>query len=683
MLCLSTFLNAQTSQLNGRNVNYLMKEIEIHHISPAPRTLQHSDLIWNLFFEMIDREHLLFCQTDINQYKQLNVCDTTELFSQFDSCVTRLATDYKSKTLRYREFIYQYVDLQPNYRLPDTVTFLKPFEKAFSKTDAELTKRWELMLKYSVLAQCFTGVDSLLDDEMRLFVINENKRRKEFINRESCRLETQIASYDVMMKHLSESFFEAVANSFDPHTNYMPPAQTDMFMSSLSKQDLSFGLKIKLNDKNQIEIDQVTPGGPAWASHDFKPGDIIEKVQESGKAELDSYCGKLKEIYELIYASSCKSLTFTLRKKDGSSRIVLLNKQSMTNDENVVTGYLIDGSMRVGYIALPSFFENYSNINGAGCATDVAKEILKLKNDTIQALILDLRNNGGGAVNEALNLIGLFVDAGPLGMVRTYEGRIQTKVMRDSNRGIFYKGPLVVLVNKMSASATEIFAQSIKDYQRGVIVGTPTFGKATAQVMFPLGDGSDSAKFSGYLKYTLSKYYSLYGKSHQGDGVIPDILLPDEFAFVYQKENLYPSMLACDDIKSLDGFRPMFQLPYESWREASRLRVSKSAAFDSLQMAVKALDLPSGKNNRLVLTTGSFSRFMLQRQREISLLERAKESTSGKLSVRLNSDDKNSRIYDPVKREMIATGLKEIGKDIYIEEAVNIAIDMLQYQGSY
>jgi carboxyl-terminal processing protease len=670
---------AAVRKATGRNINYFMKEVEIHHISPQPRTLQHSSVIWELYFEMIDPDRLFFTKADINRYQQYNLCDTSFLFGRFDAMFDGLIADYQANVSSYRSFVANHKDLLPNYRQNDTVTFLRPTEKRYAKDKDALEKRWNNIFKYNILALCFTDNDSLMSREISQFTLNEYRNRKIFVERELCKLNSLTADVNSMVETLSEDLYEAVANSFDPHTNYFPPAKSAMFMAALSKEELSFGLDIKLNDKHQLEVAQVQPGGPAWYSNDFKEGDIIERVQEPGKEVVDTYCGKLKEAYELIHAATCKTLHFTLKKSDGRLRTVVLVKQKMTNADNIVTGYLLQNhEAKIGYIALPSFFENYDNNPGSGCASEVAKELIKLKHDTIQALILDLRNNGGGAVDEALNLAGMFIDQGPLAVERTYRGRHQINVMSDKNKGVFYDGPLVILVNKLSASASEIFAQSIKDYNRGVIAGTPTFGKATAQTMFPLGDDTDSTNFDGLVKFTLSRYYNLKGKAHQVTGVIPDVMLHDALGSLAQKESAYKTALPKDSIAPIKGFTPLKPLPLNELNARSANRIAHSPAFDSLKVAVKALDLPSGPDSCLVLNPTAFADFVQRRMKNVTTIQKAISSVDGTIKVKLNSEDVGNGIADPVKKEMVATELKSLDKDIILEEAFHIADDLMR-----
>ena len=253
-------------------------------------------------------------------------------------------------------------------------------------------------------------------------------------------------------------------------------------------------------------------------------------------------------------------------------------------------GFLLKGAKTVGYISLPAFYTDWEDSKGAnGCANDVAKEILKLKKENIGALILDLRYNGGGSMEEAVALSGLFIDAGPVGQVKSRETKVFT--MKDVNRGTVWDGPLLVLVNGSSASASEMVAGTLQDYNRALILGSPTYGKATAQVVLPMDTTIDLTNFNGqatassYIKVTISKLYRVNGTTAQASGIKPDIALPDPPEAMVQREADEPFALSPTPIEANKYYHPLPALPLAAEQE---IATRAMAANDYFRLARQA-----------------------------------------------------------------------------------------------
>jgi carboxyl-terminal processing protease len=341
-------------------------------------------------------------------------------------------------------------------------------------------------------------------------------------------------------------YCQALAMCYDPHTNYFSPDEKAELETAIGNKPLSYGLTVVEDEEGHAQVGRLLPGGPAFQSGMLSEGDKFVAVRWEGKESIDVSDATAGELYRILSTEGADRVTLGMRKADGTTREVALQKGRVAGtqeeEDDKVRGFLLKGAKgTLGYISLPAFYEDWENNKGVnGCANDVAKEIIKLKKENIGGLILDLRYNGGGSMDEAVQLSGLFIDAGPVGQVVSRDAKVYT--LKDINRGTVWSGPLLVLVNGSSASASEMVAGTLQDYNRALIVGSPTYGKATAQVVLPMDTSVDLEHFnpqafaSSYLKVTVSKLYRVNGSTAQMSGVKPDVALPDPPAAETQRE---------------------------------------------------------------------------------------------------------------------------------------------------
>jgi carboxyl-terminal processing protease len=362
-------------------------------------------------------------------------------------------------------------------------------------------------------------------------------------------------------------YCKAIALCYDPHTEFFPLTEKENFDSELGQQPFRFGFRIK-GEKDGIYIENLQPGSPAYRSGQLQKGDKIIEVQWAGKLPVRIAQNSMEQLNALLAMSNHDTLLISVKKVDGVVTRVPLIKEQQSDDseENRVKSFLLKGSQTAGYIYLPSFYEDWEagSIGLKGCANDVAKEIVKLKKENINGLILDLRFNGGGSVQEATELAGIFIDAGPVAQLKTKEPK--PFVLNDVNRGAVYDGPLVVLVNGYSASASELLAGVLQDYNRAIIVGSVTYGKATGQVMFPLDttvtpENARERQSSNYIKITSSKLYRVNGTTIQATGVIPSVLVNDSLQLFAEREADAPFALKATSVAANKYYKPYPLLP--------------------------------------------------------------------------------------------------------------------------
>ena len=397
---------------------------------------------------------------------------------------------------------------------------------------------------------------------------------------------------------------ESVASCYDPHTEFFSPGKKEEFQGELGDKQLQFGFSLG-EGKDATEITRLKPGSPAYKSGLIHEGDQILALQWEGNDEVDVSDASTEEVNAFISGDHGKSLALTLKKSDGTTRKVTLQREKATldDDNSKVRSFILKGDHRVGFISLPAFYTDWNGEEGGnnGCADDVAKEIIKLKKENIEGLILDLRYNGGGSMQEAIALAGIFIDAGPVGMTRDKEGKIYT--MKDVNRGSVYDGPLILLINGFTASASEMLAGTLQDYHRALIVGSPSFGKATAQVVLPLDTMFDEKHVErmktadNFIKITVERLFRVNGTSAQRTGVIPDIFLPDFSETQSEREKSLPFSLQNISIEANKYYHPYGTITIDplksfskSFSDTSRFFISFNNYLDILMRVQTAHD---------------------------------------------------------------------------------------------
>jgi carboxyl-terminal processing protease len=321
-------------------------------------------------------------------------------------------------------------------------------------------------------------------------------------------------------------FIQSLSLCFDPHSLYFSPVEMQNFVEAISSQGFHFGFRLDEDLKGNVVVAGIVPGSPVWKSGEVFVGDVIDALAWQGKAKVDALMLGIEEVEAVLMESNHDILELYLRSATGQTKKVLLKKELQENDDNIVRSTMLNGEAKIGYIALPDFYSNWEEAGGAKCANDVAREILKLKKEGIKGLMLDLRYNGGGSLLEAVAMAGIFIDAGPMGLLKDKLGEVVT--YKDLNRGTVWDGPLLILVNGYSASASEFVAAALQDYNRALIVGSRTFGKGTSQNMFSLEAGKSAVNFSavgksktGYATITTEKAYRITGKTVQYNGITP------------------------------------------------------------------------------------------------------------------------------------------------------------------
>ena len=528
--------------------------LESEHYSPRNIDDAFSKEVFNAYFKALDPEKNTFLQSDLDSLSNYSTTIDDEIHGAtiaFQPAVSRI---YAQRIVETKAIFNQVMDQPFDFNKDDSV-LLNTDKMTYPKDEADRAKRWEMLLKYRTIER----YASLLEER------EKNKGKEKFIVKNDSTLEAESRAYikKSYKKRLEsfektftkekqfELFLNAITGLMDPHTDYLAPIEQRSFTEQMSGVIYGLGAQLTQDDFG-IRIASIQPGGPAWKSGQIVVNDVIVKIAQGSDEPVDVSGYETTDAVKLIRGNLGTEVRLTFRKPDGTFKLVSLIREKIVLDEGYVRSVVIqNGEDKYGYIFLPDFYADFEREDGHRCSEDVAAEIKKLKAENVKGIVIDVRFNGGGSLYEVVQMAGLFIDKGPVVQIRNKEGRSQT--LYDETPGILYDGPLVVMANEFSASASEIFAGAIQDYKRGIVVGSSsTYGKGTVQRNVAFGKPLDSLGIQteyGAVKLTFQKFYRITGSSTQKKGVVPDVILPDEYEYLKYREKDNASALSWDEME--------------------------------------------------------------------------------------------------------------------------------------
>ncbi|MBH2003531.1 MAG: carboxy terminal-processing peptidase [Sphingobacteriia bacterium] len=545
--------------LQQRLLNAVGALLEQEHFSPQAINDDFSKKIFHKYLDQLDGDKTLFLQSDIESLKKYETTIDDEIHGAVLTFQPAVSAIYAKRVAEASQLYKDILSKPFNFSVDESVQ-LDGEKLPFATSEADRMDRWRKKLKYYTLERY---VD-LLDQR------EKNKDQKGFISKpdDSLELEARTKVMKFMDRTFNRikttfneeqrfnSFVNVVTNLMDPHTDYYPPLEKRGFDERMSNQFYGIGAQLQQND-NGIKIASLVTGGPAWKSGQIATGDMIVKVGQGKDEPVDVSGYETEDAVKLIRGNKGTEVSLTIKKQDGTSKVVALIREKIEQDEGLARSAVIkSGNDKIGYISLPDFYANFEDQNGFRCADDVAKEVTKLKAENVKGIIIDLRFNGGGSLVEAVKMVGLFIKSGTVVQVKERGGKVDSRTWRDNDESVLYDGPLTVLVNELSASASEIFAAAIQDYKRGIVIGsTSTYGKGTVQRPIPFGKPIDF--YSGRTEYgavtlTFQKFYRVNGGSTQLNGVVPDVVMPDSYEYLKIREKDNPNSLPWDAIAKTD-----------------------------------------------------------------------------------------------------------------------------------
>lgn len=660
----------------------LQKALDENHYSPRILDDTLSKEIFLNYLASLDKHHLYFTAEDINDLSKLQLKLDDELKSHSWEFFPLVANIYKDRLSAAEKLCKNLIDKPFDFTV-DEIIMLPESKGSYAKDENELSLRWSQWLKYQVLWQLvnsFETEDSSEHTDKQLLQ-NEAEIRNKVLRAEIRKIKKILEHPQGFKNHLKTLYFNAITACYDPHSVYLSKTELENFQSQLSTEAFSFGIDLDENEMGDIEILRLVPGGPAWKSNELHKGDVLLKLKWLNKEEYDLSGADLMEVEDILQASNTDFLGFTVRNSGGNIKTVNLKKEKIREDENIVKSFIIKGDNKIGYISLPGFYTAWNNEIGHGCANDVAKEILKLKKEKVEGLILDLRYNGGGSLEEGLNLAGIFIDEGPLLVTQGKDGK--PNIIKDFNRGTVYDGPLLVMVNGQSASASELLASTLQDYNRAIIVGSPTFGKSTSQAIIPIDpnimDVKNDKSPYGFATITKDKIFRITGKTAQLLGVQPDVYLPDVFEIFGYREETLPNALSNDFISKSIVFAKLPAFPDSILQINSQNRLLKHEGFNKILELQKSPNFRSvNKLKEIPLNISFFRNLNNDQILWNNLLDYALKVEVKAFTVE-NPPFNIIAAIDTYGKEINDDILKSIQSDIYIEESFLILSDLIKH----
>lgn len=664
-----------------RNVGVLLEQ---GHYSPKAIDDNFSKQVLKKFIEDMDAEKNIFLQSDLDGFKKFESRIDDEIHGAELLSFFNISEVYISR-LKEAAGFYKEILTKPFDFSKDEEVMLDREKLNSPKTDAERKEIWRKRLKFLTLDRYNSALESR----------EKNKDSANFKYKADSTLERE--ARDAVRKQIDRffatkitrenndenfsTFINAITGTMDPHTDYFAPVDKRSFDESMKGSFYGIGAQLK-EDDGKIKIASLISGGPAWKGGELKPEDEVIKVGQGNEEPIDVTGYSVTDAVKIIRGPSKGSIVkLTIRRMDGTIKVLSIARDEIKLDDTFAKSAIINGDRKIGYIWLPEFYVDFADPNGAKCSEDVAKEIQKLKAENVEGIIMDLRGNGGGSLPEVVKMVGLFIEDGPVCVVK---GRDEEKPYqwKDKDKSVLYNGPLTVMVDEFSASASEIFAAAIQDYKRGIVIGSSsTYGKGTVQRNIPLNPESENPLFSnknaedlGSVKLTLQKFYRVNGGATQLKGVTPDVVIPDRYENLKFREKDNPTALPWDEIAKAE---------YKPWTSTisndvavkySMAEVAKNPTFNKIKESIDWLEKNSDKAYPLNLNKYREEQKQVKaKQKELEDLYKLNKE----LTVKNTQADLNIINAAKEKIDKNAAWLKRVSGDIYIDETVKVMNNMI------
>ncbi len=673
------FCFRQTQPDDARLSQIIVETLEESHYEPKAVDDNFSKKLFHLYLKRLDGDKRFFLKQDIDSlmayYMLLDDQAKEGTYGYFDRVnnmhirrLNQIESWYKDILSRPFDFNQkEYFDFNE-----DSAEYLA--------TEAELMEFWRKSSKQQVLEKLARKIDAQEKAQTRKDTFLKVKPY-DTLEAESRRevLKTQNDWFNRLKKFDRKDrlniYINCITEMFDPHTNYFPPQDKENF--DIRMRGSLEGIGAQLQEKDGfLKVAAIVPGSPSYKQGQLKAGDIILKVAQGNAEPVDVTNMKIDDAIQLIRGKKGTEVRLTVKKPDESIVIIPIIRDVVVMEDGFAKSAIIEvKGKKYGYINLPTFYADMNNRNGRSCAKDVMMEVQKLKQDNVKGIILDLRNNGGGSLGDVVDMGGLFIDKGPISLVKSRGSA--SEHLDDENSGVLWSGPLTIMVNENSASASEILAAAMQDYKRAVIIGTPTYGKGTVQRFYELDNmfersGSDQL---GSVKVTIQKFYRITGTTTQLVGVTPDIILPDRYRYLEFGEKDNEFALGADKIEQASYKITMdYSKDIQEAKEKSAKRVAANPLFNEIEAMAKKIEAQT-KKSRFTLNLDEYRTEMKQQEVDNKRYEEMIKGIQAYTFYNTTADNKNIGA-DETKARVKKDWNKTYEKDIYIQEAVNVLRDI-------
>ncbi len=658
----------------------LIKSLNNAHFNPATIDDQFSQRTFDLMIKRMDFNKKFFIQSDIEALSAYKLKIDDEIqedkFDFFESINTIYEKRQVQAEAYFKEFLSQPFDFTKDE------TYQSDGEKAkFANSEAVLKEEWRKYLKYQTLIRYVEAIEKqetakekkdTTVKQMPMDSLEAQARKKVLKNNEDWfkRLKK------VSKKDRFSNYLNVITNLYDPHTDFFPPKEKKEFYERMSGQFEGIGASLQRKN-GYITITSIIPGSASWKQGELKENDMIIKVAQGSIEPIDVSEYEVEDAIPLIKGKKGTEVRLTVKRLNGDVKVIPIIRDVVEIEGTFARSSVLEfNKKKYGYIYLPDFYTDFGRTGARHCATDVAKEVTKLKEQGINGLIFDVRNNGGGSLQECVQMAGLFIEKGPICQVKRRNGKIEVNTDVDPSK--LYDGPMAILVNGGSASASEIFAAALQDYKRAVVIGSEsTFGKGTVQQFLDLDNfvlpAFDTVKPLGSVKVTMQKFYRINGGSTQLKGVVPDIILPDVYDEIDRGEKELDYPLAWDEIP-VANYAAYNAINYDKLKANSKARMAKNDNFALIQKEAEELKVRRDETDVNLNLVKYIARNKLEKER-IKKYDVFKNDLKGIKSSILEAD-KQAMSIDTAKLNRFVKWSNNLKKDNWVYEACNVVSEM-------
>ena len=671
-----TFNDPDKDKMLVQIITYVL---ERGHFDPKVLDDNFSAEVYSDYLENLDPYKRYFLQSDINEFEAFK----TELDDQlkaydisfFNLTHKRLEQRLQETRSIYKEILESPVDYNKEEVFNSDYKSLK-----YAKNKKQLKERWRLQLKYSSIA----NYDDLLaeqESELEKDAGYKVKSDKE-IEQEARELTlTSLNEYyaiidDLERKDWFSVYINSIVEEFDPHTYYFAPEDKDRFDMSMSGSFEGIGARLQ-KKMDQVKVNEIISGGPAWRGQELEVGDVILKVRQEDEEQALSIVGmRLDNAIKFIKGPKGTTVVLTVKKVDGTLQDISITRDVVELEETYAKSSIVEkNEKKFGVINLPKFYIDFEDYKSRNAASDIKLEIERLKEQGMEGLVIDLRNNGGGSLQTVVDMAGLFIKDGPIVQIKsTGEPK---EILKDKDKSIVWDGPLVILVNELSASASEILAAAMQDYKRAIVIGSKqTYGKGTVQNVVDLNRMVRNNKSGdmGALKLTTQKFYRINGGSTQLEGVKSDVVVPDRYSFIEVGEKDQENPLPWDKIDAVDFELWDSYFDYDDTIKKSKERMSNNEQLKLIEESAKWIKTIRDENTH-PLNYSKYKQRLVLSEKEA---ERFDKISDYKTNLSFESLPYEQRLFDTdtILKEKRKRWHESLSQDVYMEEALNVLHDL-------
>ena len=637
-----------------------------------------SEQIFHTYLESLDGQKRYFLQSDYREFSKY-MYQIDDQIRELD--LTFFDLTYKRLVLRMSEVESMYSSiLSRPFDFDKEEEFDTDYdEQIYPLSQKARSEKWRKQLKLSTLSVLYDKVqEEKNNDETTPAYLSSSWMDLEAEARTTTR-ENMEDFFDLMNELERKDWFDVYINSFvlqfDPHTNYFNPDDKDRFDMSMSGK--FEGIGARLSKRNQaIKVVDIIVGGPLWRDQLMEVGDEIQLVRQEDGDAVDIRAMRLDDAIKLIKGPKGSMVYLTVKKVDGNIETIPVKRDLVVLEESYARSTVINRQdQKYGLIHLPKFYVDFKSYKERNAAHDVEQEVINLKEAGVGGLIIDLRNNGGGSLQTVVDIAGLFIDEGPIVQVKSTVSK--TEVLRDRDGKTLWNGPMVILVNELSASASEILAAAMQDYERAIVIGSEqTFGKGTVQNVVDLNRFLSNSTYGnlGALKITTDKFYRINGGSTQLEGVKSDVITPDRYRYVDVGERDEDNPMRWDRISPLVYTKWNGYLNYDDVIEQSQDRVNDHPIFNLVDQDAKWIEQRQNDNTIAL----NYQEYVSKIESDRAYADQfdAVEEYDNNLDFTISPADQKRISEDDIFLEKRERWFSNLSKDFYVEEAVNILQDL-------